>query len=168
MKAIIFDLDQTLVDSQPIEYLRKARNWSIVYQSIPSILAYDGIDEILTLARENHIKLAIVSSGPSSYVQRVIRHFGWLFDATVCYHDTIRHKPYPEPFLEAISRLKLPARDCWAIGDDSKDIIAAKTTGVYAGAALWGSLDKEALLKANPDQSFKTTTELYEIICENI
>jgi len=112
MRAIIFDLDQTLVNSQSIEHLRRARNWSIVYQSVPSILAYDGIDEILTLARENYVKLAIVSSAPSSYVQRVVRHYGWLFDATVCYHDTIRHKPYPEPFFDATSKLKLPIRSC--------------------------------------------------------
>ena len=59
-------------------------------------------------------------------------------------------------------------RSCWAIGDGSKDIIAAKAAGIYAGAALWGSLDKEALLKSNPDQSFETTTELYEVIRENV
>lgn len=34
------------------------------------------------------IKLAIVSSSPSSYVQRVVQHFGWSFDVVVCYHDT--------------------------------------------------------------------------------
>ncbi len=164
MKAIIFDLDQTLVDSQNIEGLRRTRQWSLVYKSIPSILSYNGIDEILSLTRENDIKLAIVSSGPSSYVQRVLNHFDWRFDAVVCYHDTIKHKPNPEPFMEAISRLNLPARECWAIGDDPKDIIAAKASGTYSGAALWGALDRDALLKEKPDQIFETTTALYEMI----
>ena len=69
MKAIIFDLDQTLVDSRHIEHLRRSRQWSIVYQKIPAILAYDGINEVLSVTRDNGIKLAIVSSSPSSYVQ---------------------------------------------------------------------------------------------------
>jgi HAD superfamily hydrolase (TIGR01549 family) len=89
-------------------------------------LAYDGINEVLSVTRDNGIKLAIVSSSPSSYVQRVVRQLGWSFDFTICYHDTTQHKPHPAPFIEAVNRLKIAARDCWAIGDDPKDIIAAR------------------------------------------
>ena len=168
MKAIIFDLDQTLIDSQPIEYLRKMRNWQLVYKSIPSISAYDGIDDIFSLTRMNGIKLAIVSSAPSDYVQKVVQHFEWPFDAIVCYHDTTHHKPHPEPFTKIIEMLKLHASDCWAIGDDSRDIIAAKAADMYAGGALWGSLDKEALLRTIPDQIFTTTASLYDFISNHI
>lgn len=73
MRAIIFDLDQTLVDSLCIEHLRRSRQWTIVYQKIPTILAYDGINEILSITRDRGIKLAIVSSSPSRYVQRVVQ-----------------------------------------------------------------------------------------------
>jgi HAD superfamily hydrolase (TIGR01662 family) len=164
MKAIIFDLDQTLVDSRHIEHLRRSRQWSIVYQKIPTILAYDGINEVLSVTRDNGIKLAIVSSSPSSYVQRVVRQFGWSFDFTVCYHDTTQHKPHPAPFIEAVNRLKIAARDCWAIGDNPKDIIAARAAGMYAVAALWGSLDKESLKSAKPDIIFETVTSFYKAI----
>lgn len=75
----------------------------------------------------------------------------WSFDVMVCYHDTTQHKPRPAPFIEDVNRLKIAARDCWAIGDDPKDIIASKAAGLYAVAALWGSLDKESLKSAKPD-----------------
>lgn len=123
MKSLIFDLDQTLIDSRHIEYLRRSRKWSMVYRKIPNILAYDGINEVLSITRDNGIKLAIVSSSPLSYVQRVVRHFEWSFDFTVCYHDTTQHKPHPAPFIEAADRLKIAAMDCWAIGDDPKDVL---------------------------------------------
>lgn len=164
MKAIIFDLDQTLIDSQHIEHLRRSRQWSIAYQKIPTILAYDGISEILLVTRDNGIKLAIVSSSPSSYVQRVVRHFGWSFDCTVCYHDTNQHKPHPAPFIEAVNRLKIAAGDCWAIGDTPEDIIAARAAGMYAVAALWGSFDREYLKDAKPDNIFETVASFYKAI----
>lgn len=163
MKALIFDLDQTLIDSRHIEHLRRSRQWSIVYQKIPTILTYDGINEVLSFTKDKGIKLAIVSSSPSSYVQRVMRHFGWSFDM-VCYHDTNRHKPHPAPFIEAANRLKIAAKDCWAMGDEPKDIIAAKAAGMYAVAALWGSLDKESLKSAKPDIIFETVTSFYKVI----
>lgn len=165
MKAIIFDLDQTLVDSRHIEHLRRSRQWSIVYQKIPAILAYDGINEVLSVTRDNGIKLAIVSSSPSSYVQRVVRQFGWSFDFTVCYHDTIQHKPHQAPFIEATNRLEIAARDCWAVGDEPKDIIAARAAGMYTVAALWGSLNKVSLKITKPDAIFETVTSFYEAIC---
>jgi len=164
MKAIIFDLDQTLVDSRHIEHLRRSRQWSIVYQKISTISAYDGINKVLSVTRENGIKLAIVSSSPSSYVQRVVRHFGWSFDFTVCYHDTTQHKPHPAPFIEAANCLRVVAGDCWAVGDEPKDIIAAKAAGMYAVAALWGSLDKESLKRTKPDAIFETVTSFYKAI----
>ena len=69
-------------------------------------------------------------------MKRVVQHFWWLFDIIVCYHDTIKHKPHHAPFIEVANRLKIDVRDCWAVGDAPKDIIAAKTAGMYAVAVL--------------------------------
>ena len=135
-----------------------------VPKKIPTILAYDGINEVLSVTRDNGIKLAIVSSSPSSYVQRVVRHFGWSFDFTVCYHDTNQHKPHPAPFIEAVNRLKIAAGDCWAIGDDPEDIIAARAASIYAVAALWGSPDRDSLESAKLDIIFETVTSFYKAI----
>lgn len=66
----------------------------------------------------------------------------------VCYHDTTQHKPHPAPLIEAANRLKIDVGDCWAVGDDSKDIIVARAAGMYAVAARWGSPDKESLKRA--------------------
>lgn len=167
MRGLILDLDQTLVDSQCIEHLRRSRQWSLVYQKIPTILAYEGIDEILSMAKDRGIKISIVSSSPSSYAHRVIQHFGWEFDTMVCYHDTALHKPHPAPFIEASHRLKIAEKDCWAVGDHPNDIIAAKGAGMYSVGVLWGSLDKEALIREKPDLIFDTVTSFYKAINDN-
>jgi HAD superfamily hydrolase (TIGR01509 family) len=160
IKALIFDLDQTLIESHHVEYLRKTRNWPAVYREIPTIKAYDGINQLLLNAKEKDIELAIVTSSPESYVQRIIDHFDWFFDAKVCYHDTKLHKPDPDPFVEAINRLAVKTGDCWAIGDDPKDIIAAKAANIYSVGALWGSINKQSLIDAEPDVLFESVTSL--------
>ncbi|MBU4076363.1 MAG: HAD-IA family hydrolase [Euryarchaeota archaeon] len=167
MKCLIFDLDQTLVDSQCIEHLRRLRQWAIVYQKIPTILAYEGIDEILSMTKDKGIKTSIVSSSPSSYAYRIVRHFGWEFDAMVCYHDTTSHKPHPAPFIEAAHRLMIAERDCWAVGDHPNDIIAAKSAGMYSVGALWGSLDQESLKREKPDILFDSVSSFCQALKDN-
>lgn len=167
MRGLILDLDQTLVDSQCIEYLRTARQWSLVYQKIPTILAYEGINEILSMTKDKGIKTSIVSSSPLTYANRVVLHFGWKFDAMVCYHDTTSHKPHPAPFIEAAHRLKIAESDCWAVGDHPNDIIAAKRAGMHSVGVLWGSLDKEALIREKPDLIFDTVSSFYKAINDN-
>jgi HAD superfamily hydrolase (TIGR01662 family) len=168
IKALIFDLDQTLIESQHIENLRKMRNWQAVYQEIPTIKAYNGVNDLLSIAEDNDIELAIVTSSPEPYVQRVVDHFNWAFDAKVCYHDTKQHKPNPAPFVEALNRLTLKAVDCWAIGDDSRDIIAAKAAGMYSVGALWGSVNKQGLIEAEPDILFESVASLSKAIRNSI
>jgi phosphoglycolate phosphatase-like HAD superfamily hydrolase len=161
MKCLIFDFDQTLVDYQCIERLRRLRQWAIVYQKIPTIFAYEGIDKVLSIAKEKDIKISIVSSSPSSYVQRVVKNLGWSFDAMICYHDTILHKPQPEPFIEA-------AKECWTVGDHPNDIIAARRAGMFTIGAEWGSIDCDALRRENPDILCNTVSSFYEAIYEKL
>ena len=77
MNGVILDLDQTLVDSSHVASLRRSRKWPEVYQVIPSILPYDGINEILSDLTGEGIRLAIVTSSPRPYCERVIKHNGW-------------------------------------------------------------------------------------------
>jgi HAD superfamily hydrolase (TIGR01549 family) len=164
IEALIFDLDQTLIESQHIEPLRRMRNWHAVYQKIPTIQAYDGINELLSIAVDADIELAIVTSSPETYVQKVVDQFNWAFDAKVCYHDTTQHKPDPAPFVEALNRLTVDAVDCWAIGDDSRDIIAARAAGMYSVGALWGSVNRQSLASAKPDILFESVASLSKAI----
>lgn len=78
------------------------------------MVAYKGIDDILSISKYKNIKISIVSSSPLSYVHRVILH----------------------SFIEASHRLKIVEKDCWAVGDHPNDIVAAKRAGMFSvGAA---------------------------------
>jgi phosphoglycolate phosphatase len=53
--------------------------------------------------------------------------------------DTTPHaKPHPEPLFEAARRIGLNPEECWYVGDDHRDMLAAKSAGMVGVAALYG------------------------------
>ncbi len=165
ISAIIFDLDQTLVDTKSIEFLRNSRKWKDIYPLIHTLLPYNGINDLLHDLQQNEYKVGLVTSTPRTYCDRILSHFNWNFDATICYHDTIRHKPYPEPYLKILKFLNTPIINAVAIGDDPKDIISANNAGLCSIAALWGCENPDLLKKSNPDYICENVIELRNMFC---
>lgn len=162
--CIIFDLDQTLIDSSIAEALRTQRNWSAVKKLIPEFTIYDGIRDVLQFIEDNNIRMCIVTSSISNYCNSVLSHWGINSEFQVCYHDTNSRKPDPEPILTAIQRFGCENTQILSVGDRNIDIIASNSANVSSVACLWGSQNDEALLAANPTYTAETPDELIEII----
>lgn len=157
---VIFDLDQTLIDSESIAHLRKLRRWHEVYPKISTLEVYPGITELLADLKRNAVQLAIVTTSPRPYCERIIKYNGWPIDQCVCYHDTQLRKPHPDPFLEALKRCRVGVDEAIAVGDDVKDTQAAHTAQIFSIGALWGSLQPAALIGSRPDILCKTVEDL--------
>jgi HAD superfamily hydrolase (TIGR01549 family) len=142
--AILFDLDLTLIDSEPVAELRRQRRWTEVYQAIPRLKAYPGIDRLLQRLNVHHIPVCVVTSSPRPYCQRILAHHQWPVTHTICYHDTQQHKPHPAPLHAALERLDCHHTQAIAIGDDPNDCIAAQRAQITCVGALWGSKDPKA------------------------
>lgn len=162
--GLIFDLDQTLIDSSIAENNRNNRNWSAVYPQISSFTVYDGIHEALEYAETQQIPMVIVTSSPSVYCNRVLEpHFKSKFIHTVCYHDTARRKPFPDPIQKAMGYLD-NSKPILSFGDRDIDITASNEAGVISIACNWGAADRESLLAANPKHIINNPLEIIEII----
>lgn len=164
--AILIDLDQTLIDSHRADSLRRARQWNQVYAIIPQLLPYPGITCLLKELRDSQIPVCIVTSSPEPYCRRVIKHWKWDINATVCYHDTQQRKPYPAPMLLGLNKLGISAKDAVAIGDAAKDTQAARATGIFSIGALWGTLEHQQLLSSKPDLLCNTVSDLKGFLSE--
>jgi len=90
MAGVLFDLDQTLINTSSAEALRKARRWPEVYRLIPGFVVYDGIADLFGMLIEREVPVGIVTSSPKSYCVRVIQQHKLRIEKTVCYHDTVR------------------------------------------------------------------------------
>jgi N-acetyl-D-muramate 6-phosphate phosphatase len=58
--------------------------------------------------------------------------------AVVCGDSTPHAKPHPMPLLETARRMGVDPDQCIYIGDDRRDIEAAKAAGMASAAASWG------------------------------
>ena len=162
--GIIFDLDQTLIDSAALEKLRRARKWPETYKLIPKVKVYDGISEILNWLNQNSIPIAIVTNSPESYCRRFINYHKWIIAATVCYHDVKKRKPNPEPMNLALKKLGLENNDVISIGDKYDDMLSSQSANIKCIAALWGTEERNLLMSSNADFFAKNTLELNKII----
>ena len=61
--------------------------------------------------------------------------------------DSTPHtKPHPGSLLEAARRLGLQPCECVYVGDDLRDMQAARAAGMTAWAAAWGYLGPQAVV----------------------
>lgn len=165
IEAIIFDLDQTLIDSDAAKKYRDSKNWTKIYQMTHLLIPFAGIKEVLEIAHKRGIATAVVTSSSRTYCERLLTYWGLEVDYTVCYRDTRNHKPHPAPILKAISLIGDIDKDkIISIGDDPNDIIASRSAGVISGATLWGINNPEVLIKQNPDYIFSSVNELKLLI----
>jgi len=162
--GLIFDLDQTLVDSSIADQARRQRNWSHVYSLISDFSVYDGILECVRTVKEKRIPFAIVTSAPESYCNRVLSFFEVVCENRVCYHDTKLKKPHPEPILLAASRMSSELSNIYSFGDRDIDVTASNDAGVKSVACLWGAQDSRSLLSACPSLVLSSPNELLEFV----
>lgn len=99
----------------------------------------DGIVPIAPVAAiaekyRGRLPIAVASGGEHRVVRHTLTAIGALqwFDAIVAAEDTERHKPEPDVFLEAASRLGVAAAGCVVFEDSDLGIEAAHRAGMVA------------------------------------
>lgn len=114
---------------------------------------FPGIREALKTLKERGYLMALVTSKRADGARHDLRHFGYegFFEAVVTADDTLRHKPHPEPALEALRRLGSSPGEATFIGDSPFDVRCAHDAGMTAGAVEWGPFPREALEAEGPD-----------------
>jgi pyrophosphatase PpaX len=117
--------------------------------------AFWEVVEVLPRLRAEGQRLGIVTAKRRETVQLAFDRLPGLesnFEVVVGSEDTERHKPDPDPILEALARLDAAPEDAAYIGDSPFDVRAAKAAGVYAVAVAWGGIHgADALEREEPD-----------------
>ena len=67
--GVIFDLDQTIIDSSIAYEYRKNRNWTKVYTLIPKMKPYEKVVELIKILISQGTEVAVVTSSPRTYCE---------------------------------------------------------------------------------------------------
>lgn len=164
MRSIIFDLDLTLVDTSVVEEARHQRNWHLVYSLIPNCKLYDGMDEVFKIIKTNNIKVAIVSTAPKPYVEKICNYFQIPYNTILGYHDCKPIKPHPAGMLKALEFLQESAKDVISFGDRVIDIQSSNAVGIESVACFWGTKEKQALINSGYTHAIIKPIEIITLI----
>jgi pyrophosphatase PpaX len=130
--------------------------------------AFWEVVEVLPRLRDDGRRLGIVTAKRRETVQLAFDRLPGLessFEVVIGSEDTERHKPDPEPILEALARLDAAPEDAAYIGDSPFDVRAAKAAGVHAVAVAWGGIHGvEALEREQPDVLVQHAEELLGVL----
>ena len=101
---------------------------------------FDGVVELLAALEAAGSRWGIVTNKPESLARQLLLGLGWDARCAILVGgDSLpERKPHPLPLLHAAGQLGVPCQDCAYVGDDRRDIEAARAAGMRSVVALWG------------------------------
>ncbi|MGL4402334.1 MAG: HAD-IA family hydrolase [Fusobacteriaceae bacterium] len=126
-RLAIYDLDNTLIDTDKLKKLRELRNWKEVYVNFDKTILNQKIrNYIENLNSEIFDYYIVVTSSPKVYAEKLLKYHNFLEGVKIIgYHDTQRRKPFADPYLKALENFQ-DYDEIYIFGDDEKDFIAAE------------------------------------------
>jgi N-acetyl-D-muramate 6-phosphate phosphatase len=101
---------------------------------------FPGVESMLARLEDAGCSWGIVTNKPEYLARLLLPILGWESRCAVLIGgDTLAaRKPDPLPLRVAAERIGVAAADCVYVGDDERDIVAARAAGMPSVVALWG------------------------------
>ena len=183
-KKVIFDLDQTLVNTLPlmpdVEAIKKNPNgtpgnkmaWSQHDKHILDCWLYDGMEEVFEYIREKNINVGIVSNSVKKRIVSITEafHIPVSKDKMIGRFSVNRWRSITKPdrriFDKAIELLDTKPENTISFGNCADDILVAHKIGVEAVGCFWGTTEQEKneMIKAKPDYLINNPIEIIPLL----
>jgi phosphoglycolate phosphatase len=99
---------------------------------------FPGVAELLDGLRARGIRWGVVTNKATRFTETILASLELKPDCVACGDTTPHLKPHPASLLHAAEQLKLPPASCWYLGDDLRDMKAARAAGMRPVAVEWG------------------------------
>lgn len=129
---------------------------------------YDGMTQLLDTLQRNGYTLAVATSKPTLFAQRILdhfdlaRHFVFVGGAEM----DGRRQAKAEVIAHVIAQCGIDGPDrCLMIGDRRHDIAGARAVGMDSCGVLWGYGNREELTTAGATRIVATLDEMDRLLC---
>jgi phosphoglycolate phosphatase len=99
---------------------------------------FPGMAELLAELERRRIAWGIVTNKATRLTEGIVPQLGVQPACVVCGDSTPHLKPHPAPLLFAAERLQLDPGECLYVGDDLRDVQAARAAGMRSAAVEYG------------------------------
>lgn len=111
-------------------------------QCVQNPYLYDGIEDTLNALISKGIKISVATNAPTKFAKRMLTHLdvAHLFDVIIGADMVSHSKPSPEMLHRILEHYNYEhdKHKAWMIGDNSKDMLSAKSAGINSAFATWG------------------------------
>ena len=134
----------------------------LMHRNIGRIKVFPGVEEVITTLADKGIKLAIVTSNASRNVrsvlgEQILSRISW-FECGVSTFGK------PARIRKVLRKSRISPTEAVYIGDEMRDIEAAKKVGIPIAVVAWGYADFEALKACQPDLAFSNVEQILELM----
>jgi phosphoglycolate phosphatase len=126
-----------------------------------SIPLFEGVVPMLDTLAVNRVRLALVSSDSEANARQKLGPSAALFAEFDCSASVFGKA---KKFRRVLKRARVAAADAIAIGDETRDIEAARAAGIACGAVTWGYAAAKALVDRRPDLVFERMEQIAEMV----
>ena len=99
---------------------------------------FPGIAELISELRLRDIRWGVVTNKATRFTETILLSMKLKPDCVACGDTTPHLKPHPASLLHAAEQLGLPPAACCYLGDDLRDMKAARAAGMRPIAVDWG------------------------------
>ncbi|MCE2465182.1 MAG: HAD family hydrolase [Dehalococcoidia bacterium] len=127
---------------------------------------FPGVADTLTALKDAGYLLALFSDKRQKYgrMELEISGVGSLFDHVRFLDSRRPYKPNPMGLLQVLDALAMEPHNAMYVGDSPVDIQCAKRCGMAGAAALWGSLNRDALIHEGPTHICQGISDLLDVL----
>jgi phosphoglycolate phosphatase len=129
-------------------------------EAAAEISLFPGAETMLRRLADNGMQLALVTSDSEANARQKLGDAAALFSHFDCAASLFGK---PTKFRRVIRRASVDPSRVIAIGDEVRDIEAARAVGIACGAVLWGYAAPAALRALGPDHTFERMDEIARV-----
>lgn len=134
---------------------------AMMARDIASIELFEGVPAMLNALAAEGFKLAVVSSNSEVNIRTVLGPMSMLIDSFACGATLFGKARRLRALANAFS---CAPNQVLAIGDEIRDLEAAREAGCAFGAVAWGYTDWRALAAGRPDYLFERPAQIVPIL----
>ncbi|WP_404367586.1 HAD hydrolase-like protein [Sphingomonas sp. MMS24-J45] len=135
---------------------------ALLAQQADRIALFDGIVAVLQKLAENDVRIVLVTSNAEDNARAILGSANAaLFERFECGASLFGKA---RRYRRVLRKTGVAAAEVISIGDETRDVVAARKVGIAAGAVLWGYANRDALTQAKPDFLFERPEQVLGLV----